>query len=56
MSEPAQRELVRIGTMTPWGRVEAVGFVQERYYWLVDKCGYVSMMPAQVVESAPLGD
>lgn len=41
-----------LGTkVKPWGTVEAVGITGgERYYWLIDKHGTVSMMPACVVE------
>lgn len=35
----------------PYGTVEAIGLLSgERYYWLIDKHGVVSMMPADVVE------
>jgi hypothetical protein len=44
-----------IGTRTQWGRIQAVGVLggrpRERYYWMIDKHGTVSMMPASVVES-----
>jgi len=41
------------GTPTKWGRVAAIGWVGERYYWLVARDGAVSMMPASVVEMEP---
>ena len=41
-----------LGTMTRWGRVVMVGWVGERYYWMVDKHGSVAMMPADIVEAA----
>ena len=44
-------EALTIGTTTPWGRIVAVGWVWERYYWIVDRLGGVAMMPASVVES-----
>jgi hypothetical protein len=35
----------------PYGKIGAVGLLQgERYYWLIDKHGTVSMMPADVIE------
>ena len=43
--------IVPIGTKTQWGTVDAIGFVGERYYWMIDKHGCVSMLPASVVES-----
>ncbi len=39
-----------LGTMTKWGRIESVGWVGERYYWMIDKHGCISMMPATDVE------
>jgi hypothetical protein len=47
-----------IGTVVePWGKIYAVGSlsgeIRERYYWLVDAGGNVSMMPADVIEKAP---
>ena len=42
----------RIGWFVrPWGKITAVGVVGgERYYWLEDRRGSVSMIPADVVE------
>lgn len=41
-----------LGTKTAWGIVEAVGCISgERYYWLIDQHGSISMMPAFVVEA-----
>jgi hypothetical protein len=53
MSTPARKPR-RIGEIVlPFGVIGAVGCIQgERYYWLVDKHGSVSMMPADVVEGA----
>ena len=40
-----------LGTKTQWGEIGAVGLTGgERYYWMTDKHGCVSMMPATVVE------
>ena len=37
--------------MTQWGKVVAIGWVGERYYWML-KNGVVSMMPGSVVENS----
>ncbi len=43
--------MLKLGTMTPWGKVAAVGVIGgERYYWLVDRDILVSMLPASLVE------
>lgn len=42
----------RIGEMTPWGRIVAIGYPGERYYWCI-KAGTVSMMPACAIEVEP---
>ena len=34
----------------PYGYVAAVGFIGERYYWLLAKDGTVSMLPASFLE------
>lgn len=49
---PDSTTLVPIGTaVRPYGSVQAVGLIQgERYYWLIDKQGIVSMMPADDIE------
>lgn len=39
-----------LGTRTNWGIIKAVGWIGERYYWIVDKFGVVSMIPASIVE------
>lgn len=40
-----------LGTPTRWGPISAVGTTGgERYYWMVDADGCVSMMPTDVVE------
>lgn len=42
---------LRLGTVTEWGRIDMIGSLQgERYYWMTDWRGVVSMMPADVVE------
>jgi hypothetical protein len=47
MSEPLPINRV----VKPYGKIAAVGVIKgERYYWLVDARGDVSMMPADVVE------
>ena len=44
-------ELVPLGTqIKPYGKVAAVGYVGERYYWLRKGRNCVSMMPADVIE------
>lgn len=46
-----------LGTVVkPWGRIDMIGITGgERYYWLVDG-NIVSMIPATMVESAPIRD
>ena len=39
-----------LGTLTRWGKIGAVGWVGERYYWMVAPDGGVAMMPAATVE------
>ena len=42
---------LRLGTVTEWGKIDMVGVTGgERYYWMTDKRGVVSMLPADVVE------
>jgi hypothetical protein len=43
--------MLKIGTKTKWGIIKAIGWVGERYYWIVAKDGSVAMMPASVVEA-----
>lgn len=38
-----------IGEMTPWGKIVAIGYVGERYYWC-KKGAVISMMPACAIE------
>jgi len=45
-----KNKIVKIGTKTKWGKVVMVGYVGERYYWIIGKDKVVSMMPACVVE------
>ena len=45
-----RRNPLLLGTKTRWGKIVAVGYVGERYYWMIDKHGTVSMMPAISVE------
>jgi hypothetical protein len=42
--------LVKIGTKTNYGIIKAVGYVGERYYWIIDEHKTVSMIPAKVIE------
>lgn len=47
----AHKPPVALGTVVePWGTVEAVQFVGERYYWLRCDDGTISMMPADLIE------
>jgi len=40
-----------LGDKTRWGVVSMIAILSgERYYWMIDKHGTVSMMPAIVVE------
>lgn len=41
---------LKIGTKTKWGVIKMVGYVGERYYWMVAKDKSISMMPASVLE------
>jgi hypothetical protein len=44
--------LIKIGTVIKdFGKVVAVGWIGERYYWLI-KNGVVSMIPASTLEAA----
>ena len=47
---PTETGIMSLGTQTDFGIIVAVGWVGERYYWLIDRHGVVSMMPACVVE------
>ena len=43
---------IPLGTyVKPWGKIVQVGWVGERYYWLMNKRGDIAMMPADVVEN-----
>lgn len=42
--------LIALGTKTRWGKVAAIGWIGERYYWLISKDGVVSLMPATVID------
>lgn len=45
-----------LGTRTEWGTIEMVGFTGgERYYWMRDGDGTVSMIPAFMVEAEVRG-
>ena len=42
---------LKLGTKTQWGEIYMVGFTGgERYYWMINRDGTVSMMPWFVVE------
>ena len=44
--------LLPLGTKTEYGKIEMIGFVGgERYYWMVDRFGCVSMIPAFMLEN-----
>lgn len=39
-------DILPIGTETNFGKIESVGCISgERYYWIIDEHGTVSMMP-----------
>jgi len=43
--------IVPIDTETQWGKVAMIRTIEkERYYFMIDKDGGISMMPADVVE------
>lgn len=44
--------LLAIGTQTHWGEIVAVQWVGERYYFIMDQLGGVSMMPSDIVEQS----
>ena len=44
--------LLPIGTKTQWGTVQSVLYDGERYYFLIDERGCISMMPASTVEES----
>jgi len=54
MTDKTARPPLKLGTrIKPYGRIVAVGngvSLGERYYWLIDKHGCVSMMPATEIE------
>ena len=41
--------MLAIGSKTTYGRIVAIGWVGERYYWCI-KAGVVSMIPASTIE------
>lgn len=47
-------QIVPLGTaIPPLGRIEAIASISgERYYFLIDKQGNVSMLPADVIEQS----
>jgi hypothetical protein len=45
--------MIPIGSETQWGTVHAVGMIDgERYYWMIDRQGTVSMIPASTLEES----
>ena len=47
------RPPVRIGTMTRWGRIVAIGSIAgDRYYWVENQMMIVSMLPASMLEDS----
>ena len=49
------RPPIPLGTIVePYGKVAQVGWVGERYYWLIDEEGTIAMMPADVIEQDDL--
>ncbi len=42
-------QMIDIGTETNYGKVVAVGWVGERYYWCSDENGMISMIPEVVM-------
>lgn len=41
--------MIDIGTETNYGKIVAVGWVGERYYWCSDENGMISMIPEVVM-------
>ena len=42
-----------LGSETEWGKIEMIGITGgERYYWMCDVSGVVSMIPAFMVEQS----
>lgn len=46
----AGQRCVPLGTQTHWGEIVAMQYVGERYYFILDALGGVSMMPADMIE------
>ena len=45
-------QILQLGSDTQWGKIIAVGIIEgERYYWMLDKSGTISMMPDFMVEN-----
>ena len=43
--------ILPLGTKTQWGKIVMIRWVGERYYWMIDKYGVISMMPADMMEA-----
>ncbi len=41
--------MLPLGTKTQYGEIAAVGWVGERYYWMVSEGGVTSMIPADAM-------
>lgn len=54
LAERKKGRPLMLGTnVNPWGKIGMVGVTGgERYYWLTDDRGMVSMIPADMVENA----
>lgn len=52
MDQKGNKPVIPLGNIVePYGRIQMVGTtLGERYYWLEDKYGTISMMPADVIE------
>ena len=47
-------EIIPLGTMTQYGEIVMVGCLQgERYYWMIDHFGVVSMIPDCALDQPP---
>lgn len=44
--------MLELNTKTPWGIICAIGYVGERYYWMIDEHGVVSMIDAHTAEAS----
>lgn len=50
-----EKSLIPIGSKTRFGTVQSVSLINgERYYYMINDKGTVSMMPAMIVENTPI--